>query len=182
MGQTYQIFDFTYLTRSDGENGRIKEYELYISESTEDWGIPISVGEFENTAAPQTIVFDESVIGRYFRVVALSEVNGNDWASAAEFSLVGCTDLTATHSVMDAYQDLQAFPVPTLGMVNVTIPSGLSFEYSLLSSYGQVLEQGHIQRSTGTFPLNLEPYPSGVYMVQMRNNQGVVYRVKLIKK
>jgi len=182
MGQAYQIFDFTYLSRPDGENGRIKEYELYISEDTQDWGIPISVGEFENTGAPQTIVFQESVIGQYFRLVALSEVNGNDWASAAEFSLVGCTDLTSTHNVMDAYQDLQAFPVPTLGLVNVTIPSGFRLDYSLLSSYGQVLEQGVIEKNTASFSLNLDSYPPGVYLVQMRNDEGGLYRVKLVKK
>jgi len=182
MGQPYQIFDFTYLARPDGENGRIKEYELYISEDPQDWGIPISVGEFENTGAPQTIVFEESVIGQYFRLVALSEVNGNEWASAAEFSLVGCTDLTATHNIKDVYQDLQAFPIPSTGIVHVTIPSHAKFDYDLLSSYGRILKQGVIEENSQSFSIDLSVYPSGVYIVQMWAENGVLYRVKLVKR
>nr|NQU92303.1 discoidin domain-containing protein [Bacteroidota bacterium] len=92
MGEIYKIYEFIYLNRQDGQNGRIREYELYITEDTLDWGNPVNTGEFENTAAPQTITFEEPPIGQYFRLLALSEVNGNAWASAAEFSVVGCTD------------------------------------------------------------------------------------------
>jgi len=182
LGQPYQIFDFTYLTRPDGQNGRIKEYELYISEDSQNWGMPISVGEFENTGAPQTIVFEESVIGQYFRLVALSEVNGNAWASAAEFSLVGCTDLTSTHNSLDAYQDLQAFPIPSSGNVNITLPSGNNFNYTIISTYGKIIEQGRIEEQTGSFAIDLSAYSSGIYIIQMRSEQGVVYRVKLVKE
>jgi len=92
MGETYRAFSFTYLTRQNGVNGRIADYELFISEDQLDWGDPVSTGTFVNTAAPQTIDFPQGVIGRYFRLRALSEVNGNPWASAAEFSLVGCIE------------------------------------------------------------------------------------------
>ena len=182
MGQVYQMFEFTYLGRPDGQNGRIKEYELYISENLQEWGMPISIGEFENTGAPQTIVFDESVIGQYFRLVALSEVNGNAWASAAEFSMVGCTDLTSIPNNLDNYQDLQAFPIPSSGNVNITLPSGNNFDYTLVSTYGKIISQGTIQEQSNSFSLNLETYPPGIYIVQIKGEQGTVYRVKLVKQ
>jgi len=182
VGQLYKMFNFTYLTRPDGENGRIKSYELYISEDLDDWGDPISVGEFENTGAPQTIEFDTPIIGRYFRLVALSEVNGNAWASAAEFSVVGCTDLTNTHDFIEQYKDLVAFPVPVSDRVNILLPHDGNFSFTLLSSYGQILEQGTIREASDAFNLSLESYSPGVYIVQMRDDHGVLYRVKLIKK
>ncbi|MCK5774816.1 MAG: discoidin domain-containing protein [Bacteroidales bacterium] len=182
MGQVYQMFDFTYMGRPDGQNGRIKEYELYISEDLQEWGMPISIGEFENTGAPQTIVFEESVIGQYFRLVALSEVNGNAWASAAEFSMVGCTDLTSIPNKLDVYQDLQAFPIPSSGHVNITLPSGNTFDYSVVSTYGKIISQGTIQAQSDSFSLSLETYPPGIYIVQMMAENGVLYRVKLIKE
>jgi len=115
MGELYKIYKFIYLNRQDGQNGRIKEYELYISEDTLAWGLPVSNGEFENTSAPQTLVFNESVNGRYFRLVALSEVNTGPWSSSAEFSLVGCTDLTYGIKTDDRLEKITAFPVPTNG-------------------------------------------------------------------
>ena len=59
MGEIYNIYKFIYLNRQDGSNGRIKDYELYITQDTLDWGDPVSMGEYENTAAPQTVVFDQ---------------------------------------------------------------------------------------------------------------------------
>jgi len=92
LGQEYWIYKFIYLTRQDSENGRIKDYELYIGDDTLNWGIPVKTGQFVNTSALQTIVLDTAKAGRFFRLRALSEVNGNPWASAAEFSMVGCVD------------------------------------------------------------------------------------------
>ena len=92
LGESYKVFSFTYLARQDGVNGRIADYELYISRDQLDWGDPVSTGTFVNTSAPQTVDFPQGVTGRYFRLRALSEVNGNPWASAAEFSLVGCIE------------------------------------------------------------------------------------------
>jgi len=77
-----------------------------------------------NTSAPQTIVFDTAVTGRYFRLLALSEVNGNPWASAAEFTVVSCVDYPEDIGTLAEKDNITAFPVPTDGVVNVALPSG----------------------------------------------------------
>ena len=88
--EEYKIYEFSYQTRLDGENGRIKDFELYFSSDNVDYGIADTISQFVNTGAPQTIAFSTPKVGRYMRLVALSEVNGNEWASAAEFDIKAC--------------------------------------------------------------------------------------------
>ncbi len=182
LGQEYQIYKFIYLTRQDGENGRIKEYELYIGDDTLNWGVPVKTGQFVNTSAPQTVVLDSAKSGRFFRLRALSEVNGNPWASAAEFSLVGCVDYPAgTEKVPPAY-NLTAFPVPADGYVNLSLPPGERFNYRLVSSAGQVVEQGAIEHPSTTYLMNLANKQAGAYYFILTDNSGVTYRIKVLKK
>ncbi len=106
MGQEYNMHRFTYLPRQTGTNGRIKNYELYVSKDRFNWGAAVKTGSFENSAAPQTITFATPVTGRYFKLKALSEVNGNPWASVAELSVVGCyAGITAINDVADPFGD-----------------------------------------------------------------------------
>ena len=182
MGQQYKVFKFTYLNRQDGENGRIKDYKLYFSDDTENWGDPVSTGQFINTAAPQTVVLDSAVVGQYFRLLALSEVNGNPWASAAEFYVTGCTDITGTQGVCRENTELRAFPVPAAGSVNIALPDGNEFHYRLISLDGRQVKSGTVKNVTGSFTLNLSVYKPGVYFVHLQDGQGVTYRIKLIKR
>jgi PKD repeat protein len=182
LGKKYSISNFTYLTRQDGENGRIKAYELYISEDSLDWGMSVKMGEFVNTGAPQTIIFDTVKVGQYFRLVALSEVNGNPWASAAEFSMVGCIEWPAGNDDMQAINTITAFPVPTNSIVNVALPSGDKFYYRILSSTGLLIDKGVIDNPSGTFSFDLGNHAAGFYFVTLTDDQGVTFRVKVVKK
>lgn len=182
MGQPYLISKFTYYTRQDGPNGRIKDYELYISEDSLNWGEPVSMGVWENTAAPQSIEFDSAVIGQYFRLVALSEVNGNAWASASEFSVVGCTDITGIHCCKNQYKALKAFPIPTSGMISVSLPDNERFNYTVYTVSGQKVRQGIIQNSNGNYPFNFSRFNPGIYLLRMTDENGIVYRVKVVKR
>jgi photosystem II stability/assembly factor-like uncharacterized protein len=182
MGQPYLIYSFTYYTRQDGPNGRIKDYELYISEDSLNWGEPVSTGTWTNTSAPQKIEFDTAVVGQYFRLVALSEVNGGPWASAAEFSVVGCTDITGTGNCSEKYNDLIAFPVPTSGMFTVSLPAKAGFSYSVYSVSGRLLKKGNILKGNSTFNFDLGSYQTGIYILKLQSETGTVYRVKVVKK
>jgi len=182
MGQPYLISKFTYYTRQDGVNGRIKDYKLYISEDSLNWGEPVSTGVWENTAAPQNIEFDTSVVGRYFRLVALSEVNGGPWASAAEFDIVGCTDITGLHDCSEKFQELKAFPVPTSGVITVSLPSEKSFEYVIYSVSGQLIRRGVFQNTAGLHEFDLHDNNAGVYILRLGSASGIAYRVKVVKK
>jgi beta-galactosidase len=88
MGKTYRVTEFLYQGRSDGSNGRIRNYSLYFSNSTNRWGAPAAEGSLENTSDEQAIVLTTPVEARYFRLIARSEVGGNAWTSAAELGVV----------------------------------------------------------------------------------------------
>ncbi len=182
MGQPYLISKFTYYTRQDGPNGRIKDYELYISEDSLNWGEPVSTGTWVNTASPQSINFDSAVVGQYFRLVALSEINGGPWASASEFSVVGCTDITGLHNCKDKYKTLKAFPVPTSGVFTISLPSGNRFEYTIYSMSGVPVQKGVIQKAGNRFEFDLGSVTPGMYLLRLTDENGTVYRVKMVKK
>ncbi len=89
LGAEHRIRGLVYLARQDGGwNGAIKDIEFYISESADKFGAPAAKATLTKTKAPQTIKCDETT-GRYVLVRALSELNGNAFASAAEIGLLG---------------------------------------------------------------------------------------------
>ncbi|MBI4779153.1 discoidin domain-containing protein [Candidatus Falkowbacteria bacterium] len=84
----YELSQLSYLPRQDGStNGRIKNYELYVSADGQTWE-KINNGSFINSMAEQTINI-ANIPAKYVRLVALNEVLGNPWTSIAEISLKG---------------------------------------------------------------------------------------------
>ena len=79
---------FVYVPRQDSPNGRIKDYEIYVSQDGKNWGAPIAKGAFPNGTKQQRVDFAQPVRARYIRFKALSSQNGQDFASAAEFILI----------------------------------------------------------------------------------------------
>jgi hypothetical protein len=89
LGFSYNITGFGYLPRQDGgTNGRISQYEFYVSSDGTNWGSAVATGTFANTATEKDVTFT-SKAGRYVRLRALSEVNGKAWTSAAEILVMG---------------------------------------------------------------------------------------------
>ncbi len=87
MGAEKMLKGFTYLPRQDGTNGNVREYTLQVSLDGENWSEPVVKGRFENTKSEKVVTLDKSVKARYVRFTALSEVNWQDFASGAEFTV-----------------------------------------------------------------------------------------------
>ena len=87
LGKVYMIKSLTYTGRQDISNGRVANYEVFLSNNVNIWGQPCAQGRFVDAASPQTVVFDRPQEGRYLCFTALSEVNGKAWASAAEIDI-----------------------------------------------------------------------------------------------
>jgi beta-galactosidase len=85
---------FEYLPRQGQSNGRIARYALYVSDrpDADGNGTPVAEGTFPNSAERQRVLFPAPAAGRYVRLVALSEVSGGPWASAAELTLLEPAD------------------------------------------------------------------------------------------
>jgi O-glycosyl hydrolase len=89
LGASYEVNGFRYLPRQDGsQNGRISQYEFYVSTSPSNWGSAVATGTFANSSSEKEVTFTAKT-GQYVRLVALSEVNGNAWTSAAEINVLG---------------------------------------------------------------------------------------------
>jgi hypothetical protein len=93
LNKKYDIENFSYLPRQNSSNGRIKEFEIYVTSDTSNWGSPVASGTWENQIPKKIVEFAEDVNGQYVKLKALSEVNGNEWATAAELNLNDSIDI-----------------------------------------------------------------------------------------
>jgi|GEM_PF-1159645 len=95
LGGVYEISGFTYVPRTGTRNGRIKDYEVYLSGPNttsipfaKGIGDPVVKGTFENPDGENVVNFPAPVKGRYFRLRALSNVTGQEtWAGVGDLSL-----------------------------------------------------------------------------------------------
>ncbi|MBN2001227.1 discoidin domain-containing protein [candidate division KSB1 bacterium] len=87
LDRAYVIENFSYLPRRSSSNGRIKEYEIYVSNDKNSWGVPVVEGRWPDKTDQQIMDFPSPVTGQFVKLKALSEVNGNPWATAAEINL-----------------------------------------------------------------------------------------------
>jgi len=89
MGATYTVNGFRYLPRQDGsENGRVNQYEFYVSNDGLNWGAPVASGAFINDNTEKEILFP-GITTQFVRFRALTEVNATSHTSAAEISVLG---------------------------------------------------------------------------------------------
>ena len=87
-GELKKIKGFTYLPRQNGGNGNIKDYMIQVSSNGKDWGEPVMKGTFANDTKEKRVLFEKPLNGRYIRFTALSEQNGQDFASGAEITIL----------------------------------------------------------------------------------------------
>ncbi len=102
LGASYNLTAFQYLPRQDGSAcGWIKDYAFYVSSDGVNWGTAVATGTFNygnlstNCPGPGAsvpsalqIAFPQTT-GQYIRLVALDELHGNPWTSAAEINVLG---------------------------------------------------------------------------------------------
>jgi hypothetical protein len=88
LGERYEIGGFTYLPRPGGGNGTIAEYALHVSDHEEKRGEAVATGTFAHRDRENVITFSAPVTGRYVWLRALSEVQGQRWASVAGLRLM----------------------------------------------------------------------------------------------
>jgi hexosaminidase len=86
LGSTKSVCAVTYLTRQNATNGRIADYELYLSTDGVSWGQPVSKGTFGNSPDAKWVPV-AATSARYVRLVQLSEASGNPFGTAAEITV-----------------------------------------------------------------------------------------------
>lgn len=90
LGDEVNISGFSYQPPEFGSDGIIYEYEFYLSMNGENWGEPVSKGEFsniENNPVAQVIKFDSVINSRYIKLISKSVIKNSNVMSVAEIDI-----------------------------------------------------------------------------------------------
>ena len=88
-GKQQEIRGFKYLPRQDGyRTGNVKGYRVEVSADCKTWSEAVVEGEFADSTKLQTVLFEKPVTARYFRFIALSAQDGQDYASGVSLELI----------------------------------------------------------------------------------------------
>lgn len=128
LGEAHEITGFLYLPRQDGGTGNIKQYQFYVSDSKDNWGIPVATGIFADNNAKEKLGRLDAPLtfksGRYVKLVVLSEQTGLPHVSIAELNLLGSK---ATNRAPEVSISTPAAPI-------TNIKTGESVDFSASSS------------------------------------------------
>ena len=91
LGARYEVSGFRYLARQDdGWNGAFAITEFYLSDSPDKFPKkPVIERTFGKERTSQPTDLEDLAFGRYLKVRVLTEVQGKDWASAADIAVIG---------------------------------------------------------------------------------------------
>lgn len=88
MAAPLAIKAITLTPRSDGSNGRIRDYELYLSDDGNNFGSSVLSGTARNGGTIQTLTLPAIQKARFVKLVWKSEYSGQNLGSLAEISIV----------------------------------------------------------------------------------------------
>ena len=141
LAKTYKISAFSYLPRQSSENGRIKDYEIYLSADTTDWNEPVASGSWTSSSDEKMVNFTPQN-ANYVKLKALSEVNGNPWASVAEIDLfyeIESTSLENNNILASDFKLHQNYPNPfnPSTIISFSIPERCDVKLEIYNLLGQ---------------------------------------------
>lgn len=104
----------------------------------------------------------------------------------------GCTTMdsvTITEPVLTAniYSDelISTFPNPTSGAVTVQFSNGVAFNEGvceIFNSYGQIIYSQNMAAGSASMQVDLTGMAKGIYMLQIRETNGTLYRSQIVLK
>lgn len=188
LGDTAAVYGFSYTPRQDNNvNGTIAEYEFYSSLDKENWNEPVKTGVFLPGTSEKNVLLNDTILCRYIRLLALSEINGSKLTSGAEINVLGSygniggipTGISKNAST--GYK-VTVFPNPSQGK-QIHIKGNNSFKYPLELSvfeingskvFYKILSVGE---TTVNFQTKLSP---GVYNLILKSESGFLESKKLV--
>ena len=82
-GSPRSIEGLLYVPRQDSSSGRVKEFEVRVSQDAKTWGEPLSRGRWDNDPTFKYVALP-APIARFVQLRGLNEVEGRPFMSAAE--------------------------------------------------------------------------------------------------
>jgi hypothetical protein len=68
-------------------NGRIREYEIYLSSDGKDWGEPVLKGNLPDSPRVRSLDLPSPEEARFLRLVVLSDHSGGGYAALGEIEI-----------------------------------------------------------------------------------------------
>ncbi len=109
LGAAYAIDALRYLPPQAQVDGRIDRYHIYVSADGQDWGPPVAIGNFINSASEQRVAFSPKM-GQFVRLVGITEVNGDRWSAVAELNLEGTCETPYVRLIEPLTKEVQSRP------------------------------------------------------------------------
>jgi len=192
IGSMESVTAFSYLPRQTGNtNGNIKEYEFYVSENGENWGTPVAQGFWPNTRDEKFISFPAKT-GRFVKLKALQEANGQKWTSAAEISVFKSTAAPSGIHTEDpvkvtklAINDNYPNPFNPETTIRYFISKNTDVSIKIFNTFGQQIEElvnGRQIAGAHSVVFNGANLSSGIYYCVIKAaNQSVSKKMMLLK-
>lgn len=141
LGDTLAINGFSFQTRANNQNGRIKDFMFYVSTDSLNWGDPQLISSLNypepNSQAQQTAyAYFGTVRGRYVRLIGLTSVTNNKHVMMAEFDLyqnTTCEPERERNQVIYCTDIPRQYSTHSPITIRAHASSGLPLEYEILS-------------------------------------------------
>lgn len=188
LGDTASIDGLSYLPRQDNSaNGNITKYAFYASLDKEFWNEPVLSGDFLPGSTEKIVQFDNTVLCRYIRLVALSEIIGSNLTSCAEINILGSygnsvgTETGILNNELKN-QKISVYPNPSLGST-LHLKGTNGFRYPLTLSifdlYGRKIFNKVLSFGETTVHFH-KKLASGTYCVVMKSEYGLLEKKLLL--
>ena len=86
LGAARRVEGVLYVPRQDSTNGRVKDFEIRVSDDGKTWSTPVASGQWNNDPSFKYASLP-GARARYVQLRGLSEVEGRPFMSAAELSI-----------------------------------------------------------------------------------------------
>jgi len=88
FGRPISIKAITHLAREDSNNGRVKQYEIYLGMNPETWGKPALQGSLPDEHGRQILTLPKAEFARFLKFVVLDEHSQQGLGCIADLNIV----------------------------------------------------------------------------------------------
>jgi len=183
LGDVYELTEF-YYTANDNYSppweGRIKDYEVYLSMEEDNFTSPIVDAQFFQTEWRQYALFPAQT-GRYLKLAALNSYLDDDRTSVAEIDLRGRLSTSSNNTELDAtnHRDIQLSPNPVDDILRIgNLKPGHTVK--LFSAVGELLRV--YSSESETQEIDVSEFPAGVLFISVQEAMGTqIFTSKVVK-
>jgi M6 family metalloprotease-like protein len=185
LGQEYLVNEFYYTANTNWVapwEGRVADYNLYLSLDGIDWGTPVASGTFFYTELTQYVLFANTP-GRYLKFSCTNSWFGDGSltdtrTSVAEISLHGSKLPSGVSDNQLVDHRISLYPNPVNDVLTVQVSSLSEAKAGIYSMNGNLL----IAKSfTGSVKVDVAGLPDGFYLIKVKTAEYIEIR-KFIKE